>query len=118
MQRTASTGSAPTSTQAVTRQACPKSRTGGVLQEVRLDSRIKVTGAAGFGLDVRLPELRYAAVARPPVFGASLKSFDDSAAKAMPGVVKVKAVPSGVAVIADSTWRARQARNALQIVWD
>jgi isoquinoline 1-oxidoreductase beta subunit len=84
----------------------------------RLDSRIKVTGAAGFGLDVRLPELRDAAVARPPVFGASLKSFDDSAAKAMPGVVKVKAVLSGVAVIADSTWRAIQARDALQIVWD
>ena len=84
----------------------------------RLDSQIKVTGAAGFGLDVRLPELRYAAVARPPVFGATLKSFDDGAAKAMPGVVKVKAVPSGVAVIADSTWRAIQARDALQIEWD
>ena len=84
----------------------------------RLDSQIKVTGAAGFGLDVRLPGLRYAAVARPPVFGATLKSFDASAAKAMPGVVKVKAVPSGVAVIADSTWRAIKARDALQIEWD
>ncbi|MDX1380020.1 MAG: xanthine dehydrogenase family protein molybdopterin-binding subunit [Xanthomonadales bacterium] len=84
----------------------------------RLDSEVKVTGAAVFGIDVRPAELRYAAVARPPVFGATLKSFDDSKARAMPGVVKVKRVPSGVAVIADSTWRAFQARDALEIEWE
>ena len=84
----------------------------------RLDSRVKVTGEAQFGIDARPPGLRYAAVARPPVFGATLKSFDDSKAKAMPGVVRVKRVPSGVAVIADSSWRAFQARDALEIEWD
>jgi isoquinoline 1-oxidoreductase beta subunit len=84
----------------------------------RLDSRAKVTGAATFGIDVRLPDMRYAAVARAPVFGATLKSFDASKAQAMPGVVKVKQVPTGVAVIADSTWRALKARDALEISWD
>jgi isoquinoline 1-oxidoreductase beta subunit len=84
----------------------------------RLDSEVKVTGAAKFGLDVRLPGMRYAAVARPLVFGAVLKSFDSSKASEMPGVVKIKQVPSGVAVIADSSWRAIKARDALEITWD
>lgn len=84
----------------------------------RLDSEIKVTGAATFGMDIDLPGLLYAVVARAPVFGASLKTFDDSKAKAMPGVVRVKQVPSGVAVIADSSWRAIKAREALDIQWD
>ena len=84
----------------------------------RLDSEIKVTGVAKFGLDVSLPGMLYAAVARPPVFGASLGAFDSSKAEAMPGVIKVKQVPSGVAVIADSSWRAIKARDALEISWD
>jgi isoquinoline 1-oxidoreductase beta subunit len=84
----------------------------------RLDSAIKVNGTAIFGIDVRPPELRYAAVARAPVFGATLKSYDDAKARTLPGVIKVKPVPSGVAVIADSTWRAFQARDALVVEWD
>jgi isoquinoline 1-oxidoreductase beta subunit len=84
----------------------------------RLDSEIKVNGTAKFGLDVNVPGMRYAAVARPPVFGATLKSFDASRAESMPGVLKVKKIPSGVAVIADSTWRAIKARDALEISWD
>ena len=84
----------------------------------RLDSELKVTGAAGFGLDVRRPDMRYAVVARPPVFGATLASFDAGRAEAMPGVHKVKRVPSGVAVIADSSWRAIKARDALEIDWN
>ena len=87
-------------------------------EHMRLDSGIKVTGKARFGLDVVVPGMRFAAVARPPVFGATLKSFDATAATAMPGVIKVKEVPSGVAVIADSTWRAIKARDALEITWD
>ncbi len=86
--------------------------------QMRLDSGIKVTGKARFGLDVAVPGMRYAAVARPPVFGATLKSFNATAATAMPGVIKVKEVPSGVAVIADSTWRAIKARDALEVDWD
>jgi len=84
----------------------------------RLDSEIKVTGTAMFGMDVSLPGLHYAVVARPPVFGASLKTYDDSRAKTMPGVVSIKEIPSGVAVIADSSWRAIKAREALDIQWD
>jgi isoquinoline 1-oxidoreductase beta subunit len=84
----------------------------------RLDSEPKVTGRAGFGIDARPEGLRYAAVARAPGFGATLKSFNDKKARAMPGVLKVKQVPSGVAVIADSTWRALKARDALEIEWD
>lgn len=84
----------------------------------RLDSEIKVTGTAKYGLDVSLLEMHYAAVARPPVFGATLKSFDAGKAGAMPGVIKIKEVPSGVAVIADSSWRAIKARDAIEIIWD
>jgi len=83
----------------------------------RLDSGIKVRGEATFGIDVRLPEMKYAVVARPPMFGATLESFDETAATGMPGVIRVKRVPSGIAVIADSTWRALQAREALKINW-
>jgi isoquinoline 1-oxidoreductase beta subunit len=83
----------------------------------RLDSEIKVTGKAGFGIDVAVPGMRYAAVARAPVFGASVESFDAKKTLAMPGVLKVKQIPSGVAVIADSSWRAIKASEALEITW-
>ena len=87
-------------------------------EQKRLDSELKVTGRAMFGLDVMQPGLRFAVVARSPVFGGVVQSFDASRAEAMPGVVKVKQVPTGVAVIADSTWRAIKARDALKITWD
>lgn len=83
----------------------------------RLDSRLKSTGAAGFGLDVRLPGMLYAVVARPPSFGGRAKSVDATAAKAVPGVVAVKEVPSGVAVIATNTWAATRGRAALKVEW-
>lgn len=84
----------------------------------RLDSQIKVTGEAIFGIDVDLPDLLVATVARAPVFGATLKSFDASRAKMVSGVVDVKQVPSGVAVIATHTWAALKGREALAIEWD
>ena len=59
-----------------------------------------------------------AVVARAPVFGAKVKSFDDSHARNMPGVRKIVAVPSGVAVVADSFWQAKVARDAVRIDWD
>ena len=83
----------------------------------RLDSRIKVNGAAQFGIDVDLPNMLVAVVARPPQFGASVRSFDASQAKAVRGVVAVKQVPSGVAVIAEHTWAALKGREALRIEW-
>ncbi|MGH9539990.1 MAG: molybdopterin cofactor-binding domain-containing protein, partial [Terriglobales bacterium] len=84
----------------------------------RLDTPIKTNGVAVFGLDVKLPEMLTAVVARPPIFGATLKSFDDSQARSMPGVRKIVQVPSGVAVVADTFWQAKVARDALRMEWD
>jgi isoquinoline 1-oxidoreductase beta subunit len=83
----------------------------------RLDSRIKVNGAAQFGIDVNLPNMLVAVVARPPQFGALVRSFDASQARAVRGVVEVKPVPSGVAVISEHTWAAIKGRGALRIEW-
>jgi len=84
----------------------------------RLDAPAKVSGKAGFGIDVRLPNIRHAVVARCPVFGGKLKSFDESKAKAIRGVKQVLQISSGVAVVADNTWSAMEGRRALQITWD
>jgi isoquinoline 1-oxidoreductase beta subunit len=84
----------------------------------RLDSRLKVTGQATFGIDVDLPDMLIASVAHPPVFGAKVKGVDDSAARAVKGVVDVRQVPTGVAVYARHTWAALKGREALKIDWD
>ena len=84
----------------------------------RLDTSVKLNGQAVFGLDVKLPGMMTAVIARPPIFGATLKSFDDSKARSMPGVRKIVQVPSGVAVIADTFWQAKVARDALRVEWD
>jgi isoquinoline 1-oxidoreductase beta subunit len=59
-----------------------------------------------------------AMVAHPPRFGATVASFDATAAKKVPGVVEVYQIPTGVAVVADNTWAARQGRDALVVKWD
>ncbi len=84
----------------------------------RLDSREKVTGSATFGLDASVPGMLVAVVARPPVFGATVKSVDEAGAKAVRGVKQVVAVPSGVAVVADSFWSAKKGRDALVVEWN
>jgi isoquinoline 1-oxidoreductase beta subunit len=89
----------------------------------RLDARAKSTGKQAYGIDVRLPGMLTAVVARPPVFGAKVKAVDDSAAKAIKGVKAVVRVPvdrggMGVAVIADGYWPAKQGRDALKLEWD
>jgi len=84
----------------------------------RLDSPAKTTGRQQFTLDVKLPGMLYAVVQRPPLFGATVKSFDAAAAKQVKGVVDVVQIPRGVAVVADSTWNAIQGRNALKVEWD
>jgi isoquinoline 1-oxidoreductase subunit beta len=83
----------------------------------RLDTPAKVDGSAQFGIDVRLPDMLYAAIAQPPELGAAVKGFKADAAQGMPGVKHVLQTSSGVAVVADSWWRAKQARDALQIDW-
>ncbi len=88
----------------------------------RLDARDKSSGRQDFGIDVRRPGQLTAVVARPPVFGARLRSVDDSAARAVKGVKAVLRVPldrgaEGVAVVADGYWQAKSARDALKIEW-
>lgn len=84
----------------------------------RLDVPAKVNGSAQYGIDVRVSGMLYAAIARSPVFGGSVKSFNAGGAKAIPGVVQVVQVSNGVAVVAKNTWAAFQGKNALQITWD
>jgi isoquinoline 1-oxidoreductase beta subunit len=84
----------------------------------RLDTPSKINGTAQFGLDVRLPGMLFALVARPPVFGGKLVSFDAAEALKVKGVRAVEQVPSGVAVIADRFWSAKLGREKLKISWD
>jgi isoquinoline 1-oxidoreductase beta subunit len=99
----------------------------------RLDVPSKVDGSACFGIDVRVPGMLFAVIARPPQLGARLTAFDDVDAKSVPGVEAVFAVPpiaflpginrnanvaGGVAVVAASTWAAIQGRKALKNTWD
>jgi isoquinoline 1-oxidoreductase beta subunit len=100
----------------------------------RLDTAQKVDGSATFGLDVRVPGMKVATIARAPAFGARLKAMSDTAARGMPGVRQVVTLepsliqpqhdswptptPAGVAVIADHYWEAVAARGALELTWD
>lgn len=84
----------------------------------RLDTPEKITGRAQFGMDVQFDGLLTAVVARAPVFGGKVKSFDASQALAVPRVRKVVQVPTGVAVVADHFWAAKLGRDALKAEWD
>jgi isoquinoline 1-oxidoreductase beta subunit len=87
-------------------------------QAPRVDVPPKTDGTAQFTLDVTFPGMLVALLQRPPLFGATVRSFDASAAKAVPGVVSVVQVPGGVAVVAKGFWAAKQGRDALKIEWD
>lgn len=104
----------------------------------RLDLTPKTTGAIRYGIDVDLPGMLYAAVRQSPVYGGKLVSWDEAAIAGMPGVIKVVRIAGGpcglngpladggedygmddaVAVVADSSWRARKALLALPVEWD
>lgn len=92
----------------------------------RQDTPMKVNGKAIFGLDKKLPGMLYAVVERNPRFLGKVKSFDDSGAKAVPGVKNVIKIQmnvfshkrEGVAVVADNLWSAMQGRKALKVEWD
>jgi isoquinoline 1-oxidoreductase beta subunit len=84
----------------------------------RLDTPAKTNGTAQFGLDVYIPGMMTAVVARAPVFGGKVVSFNADKAKAIPGVVNVVQIPSGVAVIAKGFWPAKLGREKLEITWD
>ena len=87
-------------------------------QTPRIDVPGKVDGTAEFTLDVALPGQLVALLKRPPLFGGRVKSFDATAASAIPGVIKVVEVPRGVAVVAKNFWTAKQGRDALKVEWD
>jgi isoquinoline 1-oxidoreductase beta subunit len=84
----------------------------------RTDVPAKVTGRTIYAIDQRVPEARFAVIARPPRFGATVRNVDASEAKRIPGVVDVVTVPRGVAVLATDTWSANRGRAALRIDWD
>jgi isoquinoline 1-oxidoreductase beta subunit len=84
----------------------------------RLDAAEKSRGTASFTQDVQLDGMLTAVVAHPPLFGATVKRFDPAKAKAVPGVVDVVQIPTGVAVLAKSFWSAKKGRDALQVEWD
>src|SRR5207244_4394800 len=84
----------------------------------RLDTPPKVDGSAQFGIDVKVPGMLVAVIARCPVFGGKVASFDATKAKAVKGVRQVVQISSGVAVVADSYWAAKKGRDALKITWD
>jgi isoquinoline 1-oxidoreductase subunit beta len=84
----------------------------------RVDARDKVTGTGIFGLDVKIPDMLYAMVARSPVRGGKLVSVKDSAARAIPGVIDVVKFGNSVAVLAKNTWIAKKGREALEVKWD
>ncbi|MGB0035191.1 MAG: xanthine dehydrogenase family protein molybdopterin-binding subunit [Candidatus Acidiferrales bacterium] len=84
----------------------------------RLDTPFKVNGTAVFGIDARCPGMLHAVVARCPVFGGKVASFDSTKAKSVPGVKEVIQISNGIAVVADNTWNAMQGRNALDVKWD
>ena len=94
-----------------------------------VDARDIATGKAQYGIDTRLPGMLYAVIARPPVYGGTVASYDDSDALKVPGVVRVVEIEAsaappvfnplgGVAVIGRNTWAAIQGRKALKIGWD
>ncbi len=84
----------------------------------RVDVAAKCNGTAQFTIDVEMPGLLVALLKRSPLFGGTVKSFDDAATRQVPGVVKVVQVPGGVAVVAKSFWAAKLGRDALKVEWD
>jgi isoquinoline 1-oxidoreductase subunit beta len=84
----------------------------------RLDTPSKTNGTAQFGLDVIVPGMLTAVVARPPVFGGKVAKLDAREALKVPGVKAVEQVPSGVAVIAERFWPAKLGREKLVIEWE
>lgn len=84
----------------------------------KVDSVIKSNGAAQFTMDVTVPGMVVSLMEHPPAFGGTVKSVDDKAALAVPGVVAVKTIPQGVVVYGKDTFAAMKGRRALNVEWD
>jgi isoquinoline 1-oxidoreductase subunit beta len=94
-----------------------------------VDLKHVITGQAIYGFDAQVPGMVYASIERPPVLGGKLKSFDDSAARQVPGFLQTVVIDGarppygfqalgGVAVIASNTWAASQGRKKLKVEWE
>ena len=84
----------------------------------RLDVAGKVNGTAVFGIDVKVPGMKIATVAASPVFGGTVRAFDEAAALTVAGVHRVVALDNAVAVIADHYWAAKQGLEAAAVQFD
>src|SRR5215469_14664274 len=85
----------------------------------RVDSPLKLTGEAVFGIDLRIPGMKYALLSRCPVIGGKVASFDDKESKKIPGVSYVGRIgDSAVAVVADRVWEAMEGRRVLSVSWE
>lgn len=84
----------------------------------RLDTQAKVKATATFGIDVKVPGMLVAQIERAPAMGATVQSIDDSAALAVPGVIAVVPVSSGVVVVAKDYWSAKKGRDKLLVTWE
>ncbi|MGA2893196.1 MAG: molybdopterin cofactor-binding domain-containing protein [Xanthobacteraceae bacterium] len=84
----------------------------------RFDVLAKVTAEPVYAIDVRLPDMRYAAIVQCPVFGGALQSVDENSIAGKPGVRGIVRMPDAVAVVADSWWQAKRAADALKVTWD
>ena len=92
---------------------------GKALKRHPIEVEEKITGKGIFGIDVRVKDMKFAALVQPKVFGAKIKSFDDSKAKNMPGVLKIKQLPNEkIAVIASHWWQAKNAMEQVTVVWE
>ncbi|MFC3685402.1 xanthine dehydrogenase family protein molybdopterin-binding subunit [Hydrogenophaga luteola] len=87
-------------------------------RKARLDTAGKTNGSAKFGIDVNLPGMLVAVMARAPLPGVKVAKVDDTAAKAVKGVKQVITLPTGVAVLASGYWAAKKGRDALKVDWD
>src|SRR5688572_32933806 len=81
-------------------------------------ARQKADGTAQYTLDIKVDNMLVGVVARSPTIGGTVVSYDDVAARLVPGVRNVVQIPSGVVVLADHYWNALKGRDALEVVWD
>jgi isoquinoline 1-oxidoreductase beta subunit len=84
----------------------------------RFDSKMKTDGSAQFTIDVKLPRMATAVMLHPPKFGATVRSFDASKARALRGIVDIVQIPRGIAVVAENMWTAIRGRELVTAEWD
>ena len=84
----------------------------------RLDTITKTDGKARFGIDIKLPGMLSATVVHPPVFGSSVKSFNQQKMMTLRGVSQVFPIETGIAIVADTFWQARMAMETLEVEWE